>query len=169
MIALYADESAGRGRSLRTLDFAELQETRYWNTVGASSQFQQADISTPTKALVFLPVGLANFLLAPFPWMLGSIRQTLAIPETLFFYWLLPWIFRGVKRLLQEQFGASLLPILITIGLTLGYSLGEGNAGTAYRHRAQLLVFFLTFASVGLEYRRSRRKAAVPRGALAPA
>ena len=36
-----------------------------------------ADISTPEKALVFLPKGMAYFLLAPFPWMLGSIRQVL--------------------------------------------------------------------------------------------
>jgi len=150
---IYADQTAGAGRRVRFLDFEELQEIRYWNTVGASSQFEQADISTPGKALLFLPRGLALFLLAPFPWMLGSIRQALAVPETLFFYWLIPWMFRGLRRLSRDHLATSLPAILLTAGLTLGYALGEGNAGTAYRHRAQLLSFFLIFAATGLDAR----------------
>lgn len=150
---IYADQAAGQSRKLRFVDFEQLQETRYWNTVGASSQFEQADISTPGKALAFLPKGIALFLLAPFPWMLGSIRQVLAVPETLFFYWLIPWIVRGARDLLKADLSRSLLAVLITSGLTLGYSLGEGNAGTAYRHRAQILPFFLIFAAAGLERR----------------
>jgi hypothetical protein len=150
---IYADQSAGAGRRVRFLDFEELQEIRYWNTVGAASQFEQVDISTPGKALLFLPRGLALFLLAPFPWMLGSIRQALAVPETLFFYWLIPWMFRGIRRLSRDNLATSLPAMLLTAGLTLGYALGEGNAGTAYRHRAQLLSFFLIFAATGLDAR----------------
>lgn len=153
---IYADQAAGKSRKIRFVDLEELQEIRYWNTVGASSQFEQADISTPGKALVFLPRGIALFLLAPFPWMLGSIRQVLAVPETLFFYWLIPWVIRGARDLLRADMSKALLAVLITSGLTLGYSLGEGNAGTAYRHRAQILIFFLVFAAAGLD-RRHRR------------
>jgi hypothetical protein len=160
---IYADQAAGASRKARFLDFEELQEIRYWNTVGASSQFEQADISTPGKALLFLPKGLALFLLAPFPWMLGSIRQALALPETLCFYWLIPWMIRGIRRLIRDHLGASLPALLITAGLTLGYSLGEGNAGTAYRHRAQILSFFLIFAATGLDARyRSRATVTAP-------
>jgi hypothetical protein len=151
---IYADQAAGENRRARFVDFEEISQLRYWNTVGASSQFEQADISTPGKALVFLPEGLALFLLAPFPWMLGSVRQVLAVPETLYFYWLIPWMIRGVRDLLRNHLRTSLLAILITAGLTLGYALGEGNAGTAYRHRAQLLTFFLIFAASGLDARR---------------
>jgi hypothetical protein len=166
VVVIYADQSAGTGRKLRTLDLEELSEIRHWNTVGATSRFEYADISTPGRALAYLPTGLAYFLLAPFPWMLGSIRQTLAIPETLFFYWLIPWIFRGVIHLLRLRLGASILPILVTAGLTLGYALGEGNAGTAYRHRAQIIVFFLIFAAVGLDQRKKAK--AAPLSAAAP-
>jgi len=159
---IYADQAAGESRKGRFVDFEEIQQIRYWNTVGASSQFEQADISTPGKALVFLPRGLALFLLAPFPWMLGSVRQALAVPETLYFYWLIPWMVRGVRDLLRHHLRTSLLAVLITAGLTLGYSLGEGNAGTAYRHRAQLLTFFLIFAASGLDARRRPRELPVP-------
>jgi hypothetical protein len=157
---IYADQAAGAGRKARFVDFEELQEIRYWNTVGASSQFEQADISTPGKALLFLPRGLTLFLLAPFPWMLGSIRQALAVPETLYFYWLIPQMIRGIRRLIRDHLGASLPALLITAGLTFGYALAEGNAGTAYRHRAQILSFLLIFAATGIDAR-YRRHAAV--------
>ena len=154
VVVIYVDQSAGEHRRGRFVDLQEVQEMRYWNTVGASSAFQQADISTPGRALVFLPQGLVLFLLAPFPWTVGSMRQVLAVPETMFFYWLMPQVFRGVRHLARHHIRTSLMALLITGGLTLGYALGEGNAGTAYRHRAQLLSFFLIFAAVGIESRR---------------
>lgn len=150
---IYADQAAGANRRLRVVDLDEIQQHRDWNTYGAASQFERADISTPGKALVFLPKGLAYFLLAPFPWTLGSIRQILAVPETLFFYWMLVWVVRGVRHLLKHHLERSLMVVLITAGLMLGYALGEGNAGTAYRHRAQVLCFFIICAAVGLETR----------------
>jgi hypothetical protein len=147
---IFADQiTGGASRRVSLIDLEELNDIRYWNTVGAASQFEHVDISTPGKAILYLPKGLALFLLAPFPWELGSIRQILALPETLFFYWLIPPILRGIRHFVRYHLRSSLMAILITGGLTLGYSLGEGNAGTAYRHRAQLICFFLIFASVG--------------------
>jgi hypothetical protein len=154
VMVIYADQAAGSDRKVRLLDLEEIQQRRDWNIHGAASGFEQVDISTPGKAIAFLPKGLAYFLLAPIPWMIGSIRQVLAVPETLFFYSLLPNLFRGVRYLLQHQFRKSLMVVLITASLTFGYALGEGNAGTAYRHRAQILCFFLVFAAIGLESKR---------------
>jgi hypothetical protein len=54
--------------------------------------------------------------------------------------------------------------LMLTAGLTFGYALGEGNAGTAYRHRAQLLSFYLMFAAVGMELGKSRQ---LPTGRVA--
>jgi hypothetical protein len=163
ILVIYADQAAGTGRRVRLLDLEELQSIRQWNAYGAASQFEQADISTPEKALVFLPKGLAYFLLAPFPWMLGSTRQILTLPEMLLFYFLIPSILRGIRHLLRHYMGDALMVILVTAGLTFGYALGEGNAGTAYRHRAQLLAFYLMFAAVGIEVRRvSRAEAPTP-------
>ena len=156
MAMIYADQTAGGERGARLLDLEEISEIRQFSGVGASSSFEQVDISTPGKAIAYLPRGMALFLLAPFPWMLGSLRQIPALPETLFFYWLIPWIFLGIRHLVRHQLRRSLMAVLITAGLTLGYALGEGNAGTAYRHRAQLLCFFLIYAAVGQEERRRR-------------
>ncbi|MBA3243068.1 MAG: hypothetical protein H0T60_17750 [Acidobacteria bacterium] len=46
--------------------------------------------------------------------------------------------------------------------LTLAYSIFQGNVGTAYRQRAQILVFYFIFVAVGAvlvkEARESRRE-----------
>ncbi|HLA12397.1 MAG TPA: hypothetical protein VJ023_17555, partial [Pyrinomonadaceae bacterium] len=54
-------------------------------------------------------------------------------------------------------------PILIfTVMLSLAYSVFQGNVGTAYRQRAQLLVFYFIFVAVGyvlmLERREERKR-----------
>jgi hypothetical protein len=157
-VIIYTDQAAGV-RRLRSLDLEELHEIRRWNAIGANSGFEQADISTPSGALSFLPTGLALFLLAPFPWMIGGVRQMLAVPETLFFYFLLPAILRGFVYLARNHLGAALMVLLLTTGMTLGYALGEGNAGTAYRHRAQMLPFYMMFAAAGNEARRRKSEA----------
>ena len=102
--------------------------------------------------------------------MLGSIRQILAVPETLYFYTLLPAIVSGVVYLLRRRLNVSLPIVFVVAALTFGYALGEGNAGTAYRHRAQILPFFLVFAAIGQAVRRQareRRGLPVPRPVIA--
>ena len=56
-------------------------------------------------------------------------------------------------------------PILIfTTLLSLAYSVFQGNVGTAYRQRAQLLVFYFIFVAVGyvvvIEKREDKKRAA---------
>ena len=150
---IYADRSAGADRSKRSIDLETLQEIRQGTAVGGSRFAPTADISTPGKAAAFLPLGLAFFLLAPFPWTISNLRQAITLPEMLFFYSLIPSIVRGVGHLIRHRLTKSLMVLLITAGLTLGYALGEANAGTAYRHRAQILAFYLIFAAVGVEAR----------------
>jgi hypothetical protein len=151
LVVIYGDQAGGSNQRLRGLDLEQIQYYRYWNSVGAKSGFEQVDISTPGKALLFLPVGLAYFLLAPFPWMISGIRQLLTVPEILFLYWLIPHIIRGIRTLVRERLSHTLMILLMVGGLTFGYALGEGNAGTAYRHRAQIIVFFLMFAAAGID------------------
>jgi Ca2+/Na+ antiporter len=50
-------------------------------------------------------------------------------------------------------------PILIfTTLLTLTYSILQGNVGTAYRQRAQLLIFYFVFVSIGFVLGREKRE-----------
>ncbi len=51
--------------------------------------------------------------------------------------------------------------------LTLAYSLFQGNVGTAYRQRSQLLVFYFIFVSVGFILTREKAEEARQRQRLA--
>jgi hypothetical protein len=150
---IYSDRATGQDRGLRFADLEALQEMRHYTSIGGSAYHEQVDISTPGRALAFLPKGLAFFLLAPYPWTIRNVRQLVTLPEMLFFYALIPSMVRGVRELLRERGPGALLLLMITLGLTLGYALGEANAGAAYRHRAQVLVFLLIFAAAGWEAR----------------
>ncbi|MEQ8329603.1 MAG: hypothetical protein RH859_03975 [Longimicrobiales bacterium] len=148
---------------------------------GAGSAYGEGfDVSTPQGALVFLPVGLAYFLFAPFPWAIGSALQAVTIPETLIWYTLVPFGVWGMILAVRHDARSytTLLTCLVT--LTFAYALVEGNVGTAYRHRAQILPFVLIFCALGLRdawgvyrlrrdrARRQRRSAAARLGEIRP-
>ena len=59
-----------------------------------------------------------------------------------------------MRHRLKETFAIG----IFTIGLTLVYALYQSNVGTAYRHRAQLYIFFFIFISIGLELRRAAKE-----------
>jgi hypothetical protein len=156
-VVIYADRAAGQERRLRFVDLEALQEMRHYTSIGGSRYQETVDISTPGRALAFLPKGLAFFLFAPYPWTIRNLRQAVTLPEMLFFYFLVPSILSGARELLRSRAPGALMLLLITLSLTLGYALGEANAGAAYRHRAQVLVFLLIFAAAGFEARRRAR------------
>ena len=56
----------------------------------------------------------------------------------------------GVVAIVLFQAASSAsTAIIFTTMLTLAYSLFQGNVGTAYRQRSQLLVFYFIFVAVG--------------------
>ena len=122
---------------------------------------EDIDVSTTGGALTALPVGFTYLMLAPFPWQVGSLRQSMTIPETFVWWSLIPIMIAGIwytlKRRLREAF-----PILFfSLMLTLAYSLFQGNVGTAYRQRTQIQVFLFMFVAVGwtlIKERRENRK-----------
>ncbi|MEE9606241.1 MAG: glycosyltransferase family 39 protein [Myxococcota bacterium] len=145
----------------------ELGRHRRNLALGESVYHGDVDISTPGRALRFLPIGLAYFLLAPAPWQLWNSRQWLTLPEMLAWYALLPQVFFGLRHALRTRSHAALPLATFALLGTVSYALVESNLGTAYRHRAQVLVLFLIFAAVGLATRHARcaasqRPAATP-------
>ncbi len=137
------------GESLKTanqmrMDLAE----------GDSAYRGDAEISSPMKAIGFLPIGLAYFLFAPAPWQIFNLRQALTFPEMLAWYALLPAVFRGARYALRTRFPTAMALLGPGVVLSVSYALVESNLGTAYRHRAQVMVIYLIFAAIGLVHRR---------------
>lgn len=132
-------------------------------TIGAGSTFgAQLDPSTPTGALLALPVGLVYLLFAPFPWTVSSLLQMLTLPEVLLWYLLLPFTVFGVKALLSRGSSDVLIPVGVLMVVLSSYALVEGNMGTAYRHRAQIMPLLFLFTAAGivafLKWNKERRE-----------
>lgn len=116
------------------------------------------DVSTPEGALSAIPIGMTYLMLAPFPWQLTSLRQMITLPEMMLWWLSIPLLVLGlwfaVKHRLRE-----VAPILIfTTLLTVTYSILMGNVGTAYRQRAQLLVFYFIFVAIGFVLLKEKRE-----------
>lgn len=111
---------------------------------------QDVDVSTTGGAISTIPIGLIYLLFAPFPWQLVSLRQSITLPEMVIWWLSFPLLVLGIWYSIRYRL-RQIAPILIfTSMLSLAYSVFQGNVGTAYRQRAQLLVFYFLFVAVGL-------------------
>src|SRR5262249_8189233 len=76
---------------LEQASFQKVAEFRASMAATAASGFaHDVDVSSPGKALLFLPYGLTMLLFAPFPWQLTSMRAAFALPEMMVWWMLIP-------------------------------------------------------------------------------
>jgi hypothetical protein len=140
-------------------DLSRIQRSRLDAAVSAQSGFaREVDVSTTTGALTAIPIGTVYLLFAPFPWQLTSLRSSITMPEMIIWWASFPAMVLGIWFAIKYRF-RQVLPILIfTSMLTIAYSVFQGNVGTAYRQRAQLLVFYFIFVAVGFVLLKERRE-----------
>lgn len=139
-----------------------VQRSRLDLARSADSGFgRDVDVSTTSGALSTIPLGMLYLLFAPFPWQVVSLRQSITLPEMIVWWASVPLLILGFWFAIKYRL-RMISPILIfTVMLTLSYSVFQGNVGTAYRQRAQLLVFYFIFVAVGfvlLQEKREERK-----------
>jgi 4-amino-4-deoxy-L-arabinose transferase-like glycosyltransferase len=140
-------------------NFEQLQRMRTDASMSAQSGFgQDIDVSTPAGALSAIPLGFSYLLLAPFPWQMASPRQMITLPEMVIWWASFPLLVLGLWFALKHRL-REVAPIMIFITLlTLAYSILQGNVGTAYRQRAQLLVFYFVFVAIGFVLVKEKRE-----------
>lgn len=142
------------------LQYAEVQFDRYANlqTIQQSREDQanadsgfgkDVDVGTAEGALSAIPMGLVYLLFAPFPWQFNTLRQTITLPEMIVWWFSFPLLVLGVWYSIKHRLREVSPIVIFTTMLTLAYSLFQGNVGTAYRQRSQLLVFYFIFVAVG--------------------
>jgi 4-amino-4-deoxy-L-arabinose transferase-like glycosyltransferase len=136
-----------------------VQRSRADQAESAKSGFKEdVDVSTTSGALTVIPLGFLYLLFAPFPWQLASLRQSITLPEMVVWWASFPLLCAGLWFTLKHRMRQALPILIFTMMLTLAYSVFQGNVGTAYRQRSQLLVFYFIFVSVGYELLRERRE-----------
>jgi hypothetical protein len=126
-------------------------------TTANSGFYEDADISTPAKAIAFLPIGITFLLLSPFPWQLTSVRSAATMPEMIVWWAMFPAIFRGLLLALKHE-RERLAPIFVfTILLTCAYATIHGNVGVIFRQRTQITVFLYVFGALGYYAKRCKQ------------
>jgi hypothetical protein len=125
----------------------------------ANSGFgQDVDVSTASGALSAIPVGMTYLLFAPFPWQIASLRQSITLPEMFVWWASFPLLVLGIWFTIKYRLRQALPILIFTTMLTLAYSIFQGNVGTAYRQRSQILVFYFIFVAVGAVLMKERRE-----------
>ncbi|HEY3042256.1 MAG TPA: hypothetical protein VGJ66_26235, partial [Pyrinomonadaceae bacterium] len=136
-----------------------LQRSRLDLAQSAESGFgRDVDVSSTSGAISTIPMGVLYLLFAPFPWQVTSLRQSITLPEMVIWWASFPLLVLGLWFAIRYRL-RMISPILIfTVMLTLAYSVFQGNVGTAYRQRAQLLVFYFIFVAVGFVLMKEKRE-----------
>lgn len=136
-----------------------LQRSRDDQARSAKSGFgRDVDVSSTSGAISTIPMGVLYLLFAPFPWQITSLRQSITLPEMVIWWASFPLLVLGLWFAIKYRL-RMISPILIfTVMLTLAYSVFQGNVGTAYRQRAQLLVFYFIFVAVGFVLMKEKRE-----------
>src|SRR5438128_1939539 len=136
-----------------------VQRSRLDASQSAQSGFaQDVDVSTTSGALAAIPIGLFYLLFAPLPWQLASLRQMITLPEMIVWWCSFPLLILGLWFTIRYRLRQVSPILLFTTLLTLGYSVFQGNVGTAYRQRSQLLVFYFIFIAVGFVLLKEKRE-----------
>ena len=127
-------------------------------TVANSGFGKDVDVSTTSGALAAMPIGLTYLMFAPFPWQLASLRQSITLPEMVIWWVSFPMLVLGLWYSIKFRLRQISQILIFTTMLTLAYSIFQGNVGTAYRQRAQILVFYFMFVAVGYVLMKERRE-----------
>ena len=125
---------------------------------GNSGFGKDVDVSTAAGALTAIPLGATYLLFAPFPWQMQNLRQSITMPEMLVWWGSFPLLVLGLYFTVRYRLRQALPILMFTTMLTLAYSVFQGNIGTAYRQRAQILIFYFIFVGVGYVLLRERRE-----------
>jgi hypothetical protein len=115
----------------------------------------QSDETSVARDLGHLPRGLSVMLLEPYPWnrpVSGPVAAATA--ELVLWYPLLGLAVVGGVHTLRSRrswLPTLMLPLLVGGAVAVLYGLAEGNFGTAYRHRGELVWVVALFAAAGGE------------------
>lgn len=118
-------------------------------TTAKSGVAPDSDVSTASGSLAYLPIGVPQLLLGPFPWQVRNLRQTAGLLEAMTVWWLVPSFVRGLRRA-GRRLGRRLALLLApAVGVVVVLALLIGNSGTLVRERMQVMVLLLPLVALG--------------------
>jgi 4-amino-4-deoxy-L-arabinose transferase-like glycosyltransferase len=140
----YAEVQFDRYASLKMIQMSREDQANAGSGFG-----KDVDVGTAEGALSVIPMGVVYLLFAPFPWQFTTFRQSITLPEMIVWWLCFPLLVLGLWYSIKHRLREVSPIVIFTSMLTVAYSLFQGNVGTAYRQRSQLLVFYFIFVAVG--------------------
>ena len=143
----------------RMTSLQDIQASRNDLATAAESGFgEEYDVSTIGGAVAVLPLGFTYLMLSPLPWQVTSSLAMTTMPEMIIWWAMIPFMISGIIYSFRKKLRECISIIVFTLMLTIGYSILQGNVGTAYRQRAQIQVFLFIFIGAGITLVMERRE-----------
>jgi hypothetical protein len=101
--------------------------------------------------VVYLPVKVAYYLFAPFPWQWSSLQTTLVGVNGLLLFGATVAAVRSIGFSWRRSF-SNLVPVAFLLAGITAYAIIELNYGAAFRRRIQFTPVILMFAAIRLSY-----------------
>lgn len=141
---------------------SQLNNIRADSSQSASSGYlPSANISTPSHAASYLPLGALYFLFGPFPWQIGGGRQLYGLLDALAWWILLPSLWRGIRHAWRIERRGAVFLLIPAILLAAVLSLLVANFGTTVRERMQVIVLLAPLVASGWSLRKQSGGTAV--------
>ncbi|MGQ0805914.1 MAG: hypothetical protein ACT4PI_18925 [Actinomycetota bacterium] len=146
------------GLRLTEYDLTEIRATKAEEAESAIVP-TEVDDSSPDSTLRHLPRGVTVVLAEPVPWtsLRGETVRAGQVEAPL--WWLLLLAAASALPLLWRTRAVLAFPALYAVGVMGVLALGEGNFGTLYRHRGEVIWALALLAVVGVHEQWTRRSA----------
>jgi len=150
-------------RTVTNTNLSQVNNIRSDSSSSASSGFlQEADVSSAQHAVSYIPLGSAYFLLGPAPWQIHGLREALALPDVLVWWYLLPSLWRGIRETRRRRGREVTVYLLPSLALTVILTLLIANYGTAVRERMQVIILLVPLMGLGWSVRHPASVPALP-------
>lgn len=139
--------------------FSILQKLSWFadaSSAGRASYLSNLSINSYFDVIWQCPLRLICFLVTPFPWMIASIRDIYGFVDSIFYWFIIYCCFRYSNEIFKNQKAKFLFAVILII--TISFAFATGNYGTALRHRAKFFPIYISIASKGIAYLKSKKK-----------
>jgi hypothetical protein len=121
---------------------------------GSAVPHEMVDVRSASGMLMWAPIGMFYFFMAPIPFTGGSAIAFATSPEMLLWYAALPAIWKGMRQAIRER-ARQTVPLVVFLFISaISWSMLVTNVGTLYRFRGQVVFVALMFLAMRWSARR---------------